>query len=127
MNRICVALLCGFLGPVGAAVAIPSQVNKQAEAPTEKLVATLRLLNTQEVLYYHEIRRFASHDELLTFLRTKGTLGQSPIDLDSPGPYELAITTSADGLHYFISLKRDSTAARMGGCADRLLSVTTLA
>jgi hypothetical protein len=59
----------------------------------------------KEVLYYAEIRRFAPHDELLTFLRTKGTLSQSPIDLENPGPYELAITASADGQHYFITLK----------------------
>jgi hypothetical protein len=129
MNRICLAPLCGFLGILVTAVAIPSQVTGQAEIPTEKLVNTLRLLNTEEYSYRHETGRFASREELLTSLRAKGLLSQSPtdlakpsqrfasqeqtkaplsdspLDLENPGPYELAITTSADGLHYFVTLK----------------------
>jgi hypothetical protein len=35
MKRICLALLCGFLGILVTAVAIPSQVTGQAEIPTE--------------------------------------------------------------------------------------------
>jgi hypothetical protein len=132
MKRICLALLCGSLGILVTAVAIPSQVTGQAEIPTEKLVSTLRFLNTEEYLYRHESGRFASRDELLTFLRTKGLLSQSPtalakptprfasqeetkgpssespLDLENPQPYELTITTSSDGMHYQITLKRPS-------------------
>ena len=136
MKRICLALLCGLLGILVTAVAIPSQVTGQAEIPTEKLVNALRLLNTEEYSYRHETGRFASRDELLTFLRTKGLLSQSPtdlakpkarfvfreemstslptnkplsdspIDLENPKPYELRVTTSSDGMHYQITLKR---------------------
>jgi|SRR5580704_7978888 hypothetical protein len=138
MKRICLALLCGFLGILVTAVAIPPQVNGQAEIFTEKLVNTLRFLNTEEVSYRHETGRFASREELLTFLRTKGLLSQSPtdfakptrrfitreemstslqtkrplsespIDLENPKPYELTITISSDGMHYQITLKRPS-------------------
>ena len=138
MKRSSLALLCGLLAILVTAAAIPPLVNGQAEIPTEKLVNALRLLNTQEYLYRHETGRFASRDELLTFLRTKGLLSQSPtdlakpkarfvsrqemstslqtnkplrdspIDLENPKPYELRITTSLDGMHYQITLKRPS-------------------
>ncbi len=137
MKRSSVALLCGFLGTLVTAVSIPSQVSGQAEIPTENLVYALRLLNTEEYSYRHETGRFASRNELLTFLRTKGLLSQSPadlakpkarfvsreemstlqtkkplsespIDLENPKPYELTITTSSDGMHYQITLKRKS-------------------
>jgi hypothetical protein len=84
MQSSSVALLCGFLGTLVTAVTIPSQVTGQAEIPTEKLVYALRLLNTEEYSYRHETGRFASRDELLTFLRTKGLLSQSPADLAKP-------------------------------------------
>ena len=132
MKRICFALLCGFLGILVTAVAIPSQVTGQAEISTEKLVTTLRLINTEEYSYRHETGRFATREELLTFLRTKGLLSQSPterakptprfasmeetkgpssespLDLENPKPYGLTITTSSDGMHYQITLKRPS-------------------
>jgi hypothetical protein len=120
MKRICLALLCGLLGILVTATGIPSQVKVQAEIPGEKLVNTLRLLNTQEHSYHHETGRFAPREELLTFLRKKGlstshsseypkrqgNVSQSPIDLENPKPYELAITASPNGMHYQITLKR---------------------
>jgi hypothetical protein len=45
---------------------------------------------------------------LLTFLRKRNLLSKSPIYLESPKRYELAISTSPDGLHYQITLKRPS-------------------
>ncbi len=104
MKRTCLALLCGLLGILATGRAIPSQANGQAES-TAKLVNTLRLLNTQEYVYQNEIGRFAALEEMLTFLRTKGNLTRSPIDLENPKPYELSVTTSPDGKHYQISLK----------------------
>jgi hypothetical protein len=131
MKRICLVLLCGSLGILLTTEAIPSQVTGQAEIPTGKLVNTLRLLNTEEYSYRYETGRFASREELLTFLRAKGLLSQpvklakpsqlfasqeetkaplseSPLDLENPKPYELTITTSSDGMHYQITLKRPS-------------------
>jgi hypothetical protein len=35
-------------------------------------------------------------------------LNQSPIDLENPNPYEPAIATSPDGMHYQVTLKRAS-------------------
>jgi hypothetical protein len=134
MRGICFALLCGFLGILVTANATP-QETVQSDIPTEKLVNTLRLLNTEEFEYRHETGRFATREELLTFLRTKGLLSQtptelakhkprfvsqeemstflqtqesSPINLENPRPYELTITTSSDGMHYQITLKRPS-------------------
>jgi hypothetical protein len=134
MRRVCLALL-GLLGILVTARAIP-QGTVQSDIPTEKLVNTLRLLNTEEYEYRHETGRFAAREEMLTFLRTKGLLSQaptdlskpprprffsqqemstslqtkepSPIDLENPKPYELTITTSSDGMHYQITLKRPS-------------------
>jgi hypothetical protein len=97
-------VLCSFLGILGTGTAIPSQVNGQAELSTEKLVNALRVINTSQVPYYRETGRFANREEMLSFLRTKGI--RSPIDLENPKPYELTITTSPDGMHYQITLKR---------------------
>jgi len=132
MRRICLALLCASPGILLTAVAIPSQVTVQAEIPTGKLVSTLRHLNTEEYSYRHQTGRFASKEELLTSLRakglssristdlvkpsqkfasqeqTKGPVSDSPLNLENPKPYELTITTSADGMHYQITLKRPS-------------------
>jgi hypothetical protein len=107
MKRIYVALFCGFLGILLMGAAIPPQVNGQAEAeiPNGNLVTALRLLNTQEYNYRYESGRFAALQEMLGFLRTKGCLSKSPIDLENPKPYELTITTSPDVQHYQIALR----------------------
>ena len=102
------AALCGLLGILIILVAFPFRVNGQAEISPDKLVNALRLLNTQEYSYRHETGRFATREEMLTFLRKKGILNSSPIDLENLKPYELAIATSPDGMHYEITLKRPS-------------------
>jgi hypothetical protein len=106
MKRNAIALFCGLLGILGMAVAVSSRVNGEGEIPIEKLVSAIRFLNTQEYNYRYEIGPFATRDELLAFLRKNGELKGSPIDLESPNPYELAIATSPDGTHYQITLKR---------------------
>jgi hypothetical protein len=108
MKRFFLVLLCGLLGILVTGVGIPRQVNAQTENPTAKLVNVLRLLNTQEYSYRQENSRFASREEMLTFLRKKGILTRSPIDLENPKPYELEVTTSPDGMHYQITLQRPS-------------------
>jgi len=80
----------------------------QPEIPKEKLVDALRLLNTQEYSYMQANQRFAALAEMLTFLRQRDILSKSPIDLENPKPYELAITTTSDGQHYQITLQRPS-------------------
>jgi hypothetical protein len=107
MKRTCL-VLCAFLGVLATGSAIPSQVSGPDEVSNTKLVNALRLLNTQEYVHRQEIGRFASREEMLTFLRTKGVLSRSPIDLENPQPYELVVTTSPDGMHYQITLKRPS-------------------
>jgi hypothetical protein len=106
MKRDYLALFCGLLVVTG--VAISPQVNGQSEIPTEKLVGVLRTLNTAEVVYHTGTGRFASREEMVTFLRTQGILSQLPIDLENPKPYELAIAISPDGMHYQVTLKRPS-------------------
>jgi hypothetical protein len=108
MKRNFLALLCGLLGLLMTAVAIPPRMNGQAEVPSEKLVIALRLLNTEEYSYRDETGRFATREQMLTFLRKKGCLSESPIDLEKPNPYELSIATSPDGMHYQVTLKRPS-------------------
>ena len=111
MKRFSVVLFCGLLGILATGVAMSGQLSGQTEVPKEKLVNTLRLLNTQEYSYRHETGQFATREELLAFLRTKEILSQSPIDLENLKPYELAITTSPDGMHYQITLQRPSDMA----------------
>jgi hypothetical protein len=106
MKRDYLALFCGLLVVTG--VAISPQVNGQTEIPTGELVGVLRTLNTAEVVYHKGTGRFASREEIVTLLGTQGILSQLPIDLENPKPYELAITTSPDGMHYQITLKRTS-------------------
>ena len=88
--------------------AIPHQANAQSDIPTAKLVTAVRLLNTEEYDYKNENNRFADRDELLKFLQQSRSLSGSPIDLENPKPYELAITISSDGAHYQITLQRPS-------------------
>ena len=107
MKRICL-VVCAFLVVFATGNAIPSKVSGADEFSNAKLVNTLRLLNTQEYVYRQEIGHFAPREEMLTFLRTKGILSRSPIDLENPQPYELVVTTSSDGTHYQITLKRPS-------------------
>jgi len=108
MRRNVLLILGSTLGILVMAVASSPRVSGEAEIPSEKLVNTIRLLNTQEYKYRQEAGRFATREELLTFLRKKNLLSKSPIYLESPKRYELAISTSPDGLHYQITLKRPS-------------------
>ena len=89
-------------------VAIFPQANGQTEIAAEKLVGALRTLNTFEYVYRDENGRFANREELLAILRQKGVLSKAAIDFENPKPYELEITTSRDGEHYQITLKRAS-------------------
>ena len=50
--------------------------------------------------------RPGTKEELLGFLRQNGYKREAVIDLENPKPYELEITTSRDGEHYQITVKR---------------------
>ena len=76
------------------------EVGGESEIPTAKLVNTMRILNTEEVVYSSTNHRFASQEELLAFLRQKNVLGKSPLDLDNPAPYQVQITTNPDATHF---------------------------
>jgi hypothetical protein len=106
MERISFAMFCGLLTMLIAGVAASPQANEQPEIPTHKLVGALRTLNTFEYSYRDEAGRFADREEMLAFLRKKDKLSKSPIDFENLKPYELAVTTSLDGMHYQITLKR---------------------
>ena len=107
MKRVSFAMFCGLLVILATGVAIFPQANVQTEIATQKLVVTLRLLNTSEYSYREEKGRFANWEELLTFLRQNGYKRTAVIDLENPKPYEVEITTSRDGEHYQITLKPD--------------------
>jgi hypothetical protein len=107
MKRVSFAMFCGLLVILAAGAAIFPQANAQNEIATEKLVVTLRLLNTSEYSYREEKGRFANWEELLAFLRQNGYKRNAVIDLENPKPYEVEITTSSDGEHYQITLKPD--------------------
>jgi hypothetical protein len=108
MKRTSLMLCVILLGAVLFGGPTPRQVSAQPEIPTGKLVNAIRLLNTHEASYKHENGRYADRDQMLALLRQKGLLSKSPIDLENPTPYELAITTTSDGTHYQITLQRPS-------------------
>jgi len=105
MRRVSLVLVCGLMGILLVGVARARQNDEKPELSAEKLVNALRLLNTQEYSYKRKNGRFAAREEMLTFLREKGFSDRSPIDLENPEPYELALTTSPDGSHYQIALR----------------------
>ena len=108
MKKITLILCVVALGPVLIGKAISQEESGQAEIPTGKLVGVLRTLNTAEVMYRGDNGRFADRDQMLVFLKQKGLLSKLPVDLENPKPYELAITTTTDGMHYQITFQRPS-------------------
>jgi hypothetical protein len=93
---------------LSGSVAQQREAGGEPEIPTAKLVNTIRLLNTAQVTYLSTNGRFASQRELLDFFRQKNLLGKSPLDLENPAPYQVQITTNADGTHFQIAIKRPS-------------------
>ena len=91
---------------LGVAAAPP--LRGQTDVSTAQLVRAMRLLNTEEYSYRGENHRFAPKNELIAFLKKNGKLNRSPLNLENPKPYDLAITTSEDGDHYQITLQRPS-------------------
>ena len=108
MKKTSLMLFVVLLGAVLFGESAPRQLSEEPEIPRGKLVGAIRLLNTNEYSYKNENGRFADRDEMLAFLRQKERLSKSPIDLDNPKPYELAITTTSDRTHYQITLQRPS-------------------
>jgi len=108
MKKISLMFVSMLLGVVLLGEANARQASGQPEITTGKLVNALRLLNTHEYSYKNENGRFADRDQMLSYLRQKGLLSKSPVDLENPKPYELAITISSDGMHYQIALQRPS-------------------
>jgi len=107
MKKIMSMLFAVTLSSVLIGKAIPQQASG-TEIPTDKLVGVLRTLNTAEFMYRGDNGRFADRDQLLVFLKQKGPSSKFLIDIENPGPYELAITTTADGMHYQITFQRPS-------------------
>lgn len=119
MKRIVFVFSCGLLAVALSGRAIPRQSNGASDIPADKkLVIALRALNTEQYNYLERNHRFADREQMLSYLREEepGLLRKLPIDLEDQTSYQLAITTSADGQHYQITLQRtappdDKTAA----------------
>lgn len=110
MKKTSLMLFVVLLGAVLFGESAPRQsFRPEIEIPTGKLVNAIRLLNAHEVSYKHENGRYADRDQMVAFLRQKGLLSKSPIDLENPTPYELAITTTSDGTRYQLTLQRSSS------------------
>ena len=109
MRKTSLMLSVVLLGAVLFGESAPRQsFRPEIEIPTGKLVGAIRVLNTYEVSYKDENGRYADRGQMLAFLRQKGLLNKSSIDLENPTPYELAITTTSDGTRYQITLQRPS-------------------
>ncbi len=105
LARICLGLALLLI------LAVPAR-NSQLDVRVtqQKLVQTLRFLNTAELEYSIQNKRYASQEELFAWLHESGKLARAPGDLSPEGlrPYELTINTIAGGTHYQITLKRPS-------------------
>jgi hypothetical protein len=108
MKKTSLMFVSILLGAVLFGEANTRQASGQPEITTGNLVNALRLLNTHEYSYKSGNGRFADRDQMLSYLRQKGLLSRSPVDLENPKPYELAIAISSDGMHYQIALQRPS-------------------
>ena len=97
MQRISLILFGVLLATAPLGQTFHRQASGEPEIPGVKLVGAIRLLNTNEYRYRDENGRFADRDKMLAFLRQKDLLSKSPIDLENPTPYELAIATTSDG------------------------------
>lgn len=109
MKRIVFVFSCGLLAVALSGRAIPRQSNGASDIPADKkLVIALRALNTEQYNYLERNHRFADREQMLSYLREEepGLLRKLPIDLEDQTSYQLAITTSADGQHYQITLQR---------------------
>jgi hypothetical protein len=108
MKSIVIALFCGLVLIVLTGSTIPRKLNAQVTIPADKsLVVTLRALTTEQFDYMDKNHRFADRGQILAYLREEepGLLRKLPIDLENPKSFELLINTSADGLHYQITLR----------------------
>jgi hypothetical protein len=76
MSRLFLAGKCAFLGILMIALATTSLLKAQPASPTEQLVNSVRLINTEEVSYRHKNGRFADREQLLAYLRHKNRLGE---------------------------------------------------
>ncbi|HYL84895.1 MAG TPA: hypothetical protein VE263_11720 [Candidatus Angelobacter sp.] len=99
------SILLSFLPIAGP---VRSQAVAQTDVSRDQLVATVRNLNTAEVLYLQETGRFASLDDMLGFLRKKDYLKTMPINLENTKAVELRITTTLDGAHYQLGIRQAS-------------------
>lgn len=99
MKRTSLLLACALLGAALIVRAVPRQTTDQREIATAKLVGVMRFINTHEYSYMDANRRFAARGQMVEFLRQKDLLSKSPVDIENLQPYELAITTSSDGMH----------------------------
>lgn len=108
MRRVYLALSCGLLAILAAGQTVSPPMKGPTEIPKSSLVAAVRTLNTYELSYRRDNGRFANRQEILTFLQQKGVLSRTSIDLVNPEPYKLALTTTQNGEHYQITLKRPS-------------------
>ncbi len=105
MSRLSLVGRFSFLGILVTSVASAPLVKAQPKSSTEQLVNAVQLINTEEVSYKHDNGRFADREQMLNYLRHRNRLSSSPIDLEDGKRYELAITMSADGKHYQLTLK----------------------
>jgi hypothetical protein len=108
MKRLAIVsfALFGISISLGAAL---RHSDERPEVSPQKLVSALRTVTTAEHSYRQANGKFSDLQSLLAFSKKEeqqGRLTQPPVDLESLSPYVIEITTSSDGMHYQIILKR---------------------
>ena len=81
------------------------QTTRPEDAQVLQRLGIVRSLDTEEVNYQATHARFADRDEIVAFLRERGSR-KLVGEIEHPEPYELAIITNRDGSHYHLSFVR---------------------
>jgi hypothetical protein len=106
MNRYSLVALCGLVLWASPTRSLP-QAKEDSPLQAVRVVGTMRTLNTAEYAYKHgnADHKFGSKDEIAEFLRAEGKDSPSLMEIENPAPCEIDIATTADGSHYWITIK----------------------
>src|SRR5580704_18681333 len=93
MKKSLVSLICGLFS-LTMGLGVSSRQGPNVDSAAAKLIETVRLINTEEISYRHDVGRYASREEMLGYLRDHDYLKRAPIDLINLKGYDLSITAT---------------------------------
>jgi hypothetical protein len=123
MKKSLVSLICGLFS-LTMGLGVSSRQGPNVDSAAAKLIETVRLINTEEISYRHDVGRYASREEMLGYLRDHDYLKRSPIDLINLKGYDLSITATNNS-HFQVAVKPISQETFQSTCAAAAFSDET--